>query len=236
MKYKLFVVALCLSSSPVMAQNDKAEVTVSADVVSQYIWRGYDLGNAAVQPTLGLEWKGLSLSAWGSVGIASASDTKEFDLTLAYSAGGFNIGITDYWFSEGQDPDGRYFQYAAHRTNHIFEGNIGYDFGALNVQWYTNFSGNDGVGKSGKRAYSSYFELSAPFRLGQCDWTATLGGSPYASSMYETNGFAITNIGMSATKEIFGNDRLSIPVFAGITANPCLQKAYFTFGFSIQPK
>ena len=83
--------------------------TISADFVSRYIWRGQDLGHVSVQPTLGVAYKGLSLTAWGSVGLMESSDTKEFDLTLAYATGGFNVGITDYWFSTGQDPDARYF-------------------------------------------------------------------------------------------------------------------------------
>ena len=80
---------------------DEVETTVSGDVVSSYIWRGLDLGSTAIQPTLGVGYKGLSLTAWGSYGIANPEDTKEFDLTLGYSLGGFNIGVTDYWFSTG---------------------------------------------------------------------------------------------------------------------------------------
>ena len=56
--------------------------------------------------------------------------------------------------------------------------NIGYDFGFLSLQWYTNFAGNDGLNSNGDRAYSSYFELSAPFRLGGLDWSASLGVVP----------------------------------------------------------
>ena len=83
------------------------ETTICGDIVSSYIWRGQDLGSAAIQPTLGVGYKGLSLSAWGSYGIADPADTKEFDLALTYTLGGFNIGITDYWFNVGQDPEAR---------------------------------------------------------------------------------------------------------------------------------
>lgn len=235
MKY-MIAAALMMTGSTTMRAQDEVEGTVSMDIVSQYIWRGMDAGNASVQPTLGIGWKGLSLTAWGSVGITEASDTKELDLTLGYSTHGFNVGITDYWFSSGQDPRGRYFLYKAHRTNHIFEGNVGYDFGCLGVQWYTNFTGNDGVNKNGKRAYSSYLELSAPFSFVKCDWTATLGAVPYASSFYGTNGFAITNIGLKAQHDFDIKGKVNLPIYAGLTANPRTQKAYFTIGFAIQPK
>ena len=67
---------------------DKVETTIAADVVTGYVWRGQDLGSAAVQPTLGIGYEGLSLSAWGSYGLVDPADTKELDLTLSYTIGG----------------------------------------------------------------------------------------------------------------------------------------------------
>ena len=205
----------------------KIETTISGDIVSSYIWRGQDLGNVSLQPTLGIGYKGLSLTAWGSVGLTNSDDTKEFDLTLAYTTGGFNIGITDYWFNAGLDPDNRYFMYNAHSTNHVFEANIGYDFGFASLQWYTNFAGNDGVNESGKRAYSSYVEASVPFKLATVDWTATVGVIPYATTFYNgwTSGFSVTNLALKATKDIKITDSFSIPIFGQVVANPRTQKA-----------
>ena len=140
------------------AQNT-IESTVSADVVSKYVWRGLELGDVAVQPTLGVGYKGLSLTAWGSYGLSNKDDVKEFDLTLGYTIGGLNIGITDYWFSEGLDPDARYFKFDAHGTN----------------------------------------------------------------------------LSLRATKDIRVTDSFSIPIFGQMTGNPCSQKAYLVFGFTLQP-
>ena len=223
-----------LSGFAAQAQ-DIVETTVAADFVSSYIWRGQDLGSAAVQPTLGVEYKGLSLTAWGSYGLVNTADTKEFDLTLAYTTGGFNIGVTDYWFSAGLDSDGRYFKYDAHGTNHIFEANIAYDFGPLSLQWFTNFAGNDGTNKDDKRAYSSYFEAVVPFSLAGIAWTATAAAVPWATTSYGTTGFAVTNLSLKATKDIKVTDTFSIPVFGQIVGNPCSQKAYLVFGFTLQP-
>jgi len=217
------------------AEKERVETTVAADLVSQYIWRGQDLGNVSVQPTLGIGYKGLSLTAWGSVGLSRAEDTKEFDLTLGYSIGGFNVGITDYWFNAGQDPKGRYFMYKSHKTNHVFEANVGYDFGPLSVQWYTNFAGNDGVNEDGKRAYSSYLEVAAPFKLVTVDWTAAVGVVPYATSFYGTDGFAVTNISLRAEKEIRITDKFGIPIFGQVVANPDSKHAYLVFGFTLRP-
>ncbi len=223
--------------SPRVDEHSSGVATIiSGDIVSSYIWRGQDLGSAAIQPTLGVEYKGLSLTAWGSVGLADPADTKEFDLTLGYTTGGFNIGITDYWFNkDGLDPEGRYFKYDAHGTNHVFEANIGYDFGLASIQWFTNFSGNDYKEEDGKRAYSSYVEANVPFKLATVDWTATAGAVPFASDMYGTNGFAVTNLSLKATKDIKVTDTFSIPVFGQVVGNPCSQKAYLVFGITLHP-
>ena len=232
---KILVFGLMLLGATAMKAQEKVEATIEADVVNQYIWRGQDLGNTAFQPTLGIAWKGLSLTAWGSTGLTEAADTKEFDLTLGYTIGGFNIGICDYWFNAGLDPENRYFMYEAHRTNHVFEANVGYDFGPVAFQWYTNFTGNDGVNKNGDRAYSSYFEVSAPFKLATCDWSATAGAVPHRTTYYGTNGFAVVNLSLRATKDIKVTDSFSIPVFGEIAANPCSQKAYLVFGLTLRP-
>lgn len=232
----LFLSALLLlGATAVEAQEREWQTTVSADIVNQYIWRGQDLGNVSLQPTLGVSYQGFNLSVWGNVGLSEPNDTKEFDITLGYSVGGFNIGVTDYWFNAGLDPKNRYFKYDAHGTNHIFEANIGYDFGVASIQWYTNFAGNDGVNKDGKRAYSSYVEANVPFSLGGVDWNATVGAVPYATTSYGTSGFAITNLALKATKDISVTNSFTLPVFAGVIANPCSQKAYFVFGVTLQP-
>ena len=234
---KIALFALGLVMSLATFAQDEVEATISGDIVSQYIWRGQDLGNAAIQPTLGIAYKGLSLSAWGSYGSANSDDTKELDLTLTYTTGGFNIGITDYWTNDGGDPEARYLKYEAHSTNHVFEANVGYDFGFASLQWYTNFAGDDGLNKDGKRAYSSYFEAIVPFKLAIVDWTATAGVVPYATDYYNewTSGFSVTNVALKASKDIKITDTFSVPIFAELSANPRTQKAYLVLGLTLQP-
>lgn len=230
----LALAAMLACGTTAFAQ-DNVEANVSADIVSNYIWRGAKLDNAAIQPTLGVSYKGLSLTAWGSYGLTDPNMKQEFDLTLAYSTGNFNVGITDY-YADGD----RYLYYNSHSTSHTFEANVGYDFGALSVQWFTNFAGADGTTEKGKRAYTSYVELNAPFALGGLDWNATLGCVPYSAcnGFYETNttgSFAVTNIALKASKDIKVTDSFSIPAFAQIVANPSTQKSYFVVGFTLKP-
>ena len=235
MKKILIITAILFTAAVTAKAQDTLETTIGTDVVSQYVWRGQDLGGVSVQPTLGIGYKGLSLSAWGSAGLSNPADTREFDLTLAYTIGGFNIGVTDYWFNAGLDPLNRYFAYAADCTNHVFEANVGYDFGFASLQWYTNFAGNDGLTPAEKRAYSSYVEVNVPFVLGGVDWTATAGAVPFATDFYGVEGFGVVNVALTASKDIRITDLFSIPVFAQVAANPYSRDAFFVFGITLQP-
>ena len=208
---------------------DKVEASVGLDIVSGYLWRGQDLGNVSIQPSAGVSYKGFSLSAWGSVGL-DKEDDKELDLTLGYGIGGFSVSVTDYWFNSGAG----YFHYGAHNTAHVFEAQVGYDFGPVAVNWFTNFAGDDGLNKSGKRAYSSYISVAAPFRLGGIDWTAEVGATPWATTFYNdgANGFEVCDVTLKASKELKITDKFSLPVFAQLTWNPATEGAYFAAGLS----
>lgn len=228
----MLTAGLAAITFPAIAQS-KAEVTISTDIVNQYIWRGQKLGDVSLQPTLGVGYKGISLIAWGSIGLSNYKDTKEFDLTLAYTTGSFKIGITDYWFDTAGD---KYFRYNAHSTAHIFEGNIGYDFGVVNFKWYTNFAGNDARNDKGKMVYSSYAELKAPFNALSCTWEAAIGCVPYKTTAYsKANGFAITNLSLKASKELAITEKFKPSVFAGIAANPSNEAAYLLCGITLAP-
>lgn len=227
--------------------NDKAndiEATIGADLVSRYIWRGQDYGAVSLQPSLALSYKGLSLEAWGNVGLSEPQDDEEIDLTLRYEHKcGLHVAVTDYWMAYGKlslatgevsDPNNRYFAYASHNTNHVFEANIGYDFGLFSFDWFTNFAGDDSRTDNDHRQYSSYMEANIPFALASCQWTATLGAVPYKSGFYsEANGFAVVNVSLRAEKEIEVTPKFSIPLFASIAANPSNRKAYMVFGFTL---
>ena len=210
------LIAIAMIATVPAAAQDKVEAEVGADLVSGYIWRGQDLGNVSIQPSLSLAYKGFSLSAWGSAGFEK-SDTKELDLTLGYGIGGFSVSVTDYWFNGGPG----YFHYGAHDTNHTFEAQVGYDFGALALNWYTNFAGNVGYKANGERAYASYFSIEAPF-------------TPWENDFYNggKNGFAVSEVGIKTTKELKITGSWTLPVFAQAIWNPATEGAYFVAGLS----
>ncbi len=215
-----------------MAQ-DKVEANAGAGIVSQYIWRGQDFGGVSIQPSLSLGYKGLWVETWGNVGIDS-NDTKEIDLIIGYSTGGFSLSITDFWIADTDGMNNKYFQYGAHSTAHTFEAGIGYDFGSFALNWNTVFAGSDGVNKDGERAYSTYIAATAPFNLGGLEWEAEVGAIPWSTDYYEgcEHGFSIYNISLKANKEIKITESFSIPAFAQVMLNPRTERAYFAFGLT----
>ena len=230
---KIYITLTLLSigcMTRVQAQSE-VEGQLKADFVSEYNWRGLDLGNASVQPELSVGWKGLSLTAWGSVGLTGhKDDMREIDLTLSYEVGELEFGIVDYWTDEN---DKRYFHYERDSTGHAFEGYVAYDFGPVSASWQTFFAGNDYLDDDGKRAFSSYFELVAPFRLATFNWDATLGIVPWKSDYYDVSGFSVNYLSLRATKDIQITKSFALPLFGQIIANPSSQKFYFVFGLTL---
>lgn len=57
----------------------------------------------------------------------------------------------------------------------------------------------------------------------------------FSTDFYGTDGFAVTNLALKATKEIKVTESFSVPIFGQVVANPCSQKAYLVIGFTLQP-
>ena len=85
MKKWFIVAAMAALSAASAGAQDPVEVDIAADVVNQYVWRGQYCGAVSLQPALGIGYKGLSLEAWGNVGLSEPADDKELDLTLSYA-------------------------------------------------------------------------------------------------------------------------------------------------------
>lgn len=103
-------------------------VSAKVDLVSRYIWRGFDLlpdNHAAVQPSLTVDLgnSGFSLNVWSSFALSNRAlfkYTDEIDLTLAYAFKmpenwEFSVGFTNYgyWFADG-------FTFKDHTTQEVF--------------------------------------------------------------------------------------------------------------------
>ena len=252
MKKIILAALMAITFFPVSAQDDNNQdfqARASLDLVSNYLWRGIDMGGISLQPELGISWKGLSLVAEANKCFKDGG-VDDIDLTLSYSRWGFNIGVIDYW-TKDTDSENRYFYYDAHGP-HQLEGNIGYTCKYFSLQAYTMFAGND-FKINGDRAYSTYVEISVPFKAGGLDWDIRAGITPMESAGNTTKkkvqgllseieviekhyeygeGFTCNMASVRATKTFYFKN-FKLPLFAEFHANPYLQKAYFMAGISI---
>ena len=133
MKKQIILIAILLCTAFAQAQ----EVFVTADFVSSYIWRGIENGNASVQPSLGLNWKGLTVYAWGSTEFRKKNN--EIDLSLEYEYKNLTLYANNY-FTQTEEEPFKYFNYSSHSTGHTFEVGAGYVLSEkfpLSVSWYT---------------------------------------------------------------------------------------------------
>jgi hypothetical protein len=237
---KLFLsVAVLMAALTGNAQESKVEFSTGADFVSSYVWRGALGAGTSIQPSLGVSFAGVSLTAWGSVDIASVG-YKEVDFTLGYSVAGVNLAITDYWWNgEGEF---KYLNYKNSTTPHLWEATVGYTLPVeefpLSLTVNTMFAGADKKGtydeeaeKPWKSAYSTYIEAAYPFKVGDIDLTASLGFTP-ANGLY-ASAAAVNVLSLKAAKEIKITDSFSLPAFGQIILNPRSEGIFFVFGVSL---
>lgn len=236
---KVFVLAavvLCgmMTAPAAMAGEgeNRVEFEVGADVVSAYVWRGQDCGGFSIQPsaTVTFTKPGISLNAWASAALFETSQVAnmtEFDLALSWSPiEALSVGLTDYYFYG--DHYLRAWNFSG-EASHNLEVNVSYDLGFMSLAWNTCLTGAD-YKKNGDRAYSSYFEVSAPFTLGGVDCSAAMGIVPWEDGFMTggcNEGFNVTNIAFTASKDLKG-----LPLMGQIVYNPQLETTYFVVGLS----
>ena len=175
------VITLSIMNSLLILSMLNGEVTIGTDVVSRYVWRGSDYGNAAaVQPgietTVGL----VTFGAWGSWALNGAADGNECDLYASTTVGPVGLTLTDYFFPVYAGTDS-----LLNLDIHVFELSAGADVGPVSLLAAANVSGDDNN--------STYLELTyGAFSLG-------LGNGAYS-----TDGeFAPVSIGVSASRDNF---------------------------------
>lgn len=222
---KLLGLTLLVSGS--LAGSAIAQGSLSADVVSAYVWRGLPQSNASVQPGFSYSLGGLSLGYWASYSLDSFGVVENdfyASYTLALSEGHeLSLGVTDYYY-----PGGGNFGWFETDGNgaHTIEAAVGYS-GPVNVLLAVNVW-NDPDN-------SVYAEVGVPVEGEGFTYTYFAGiATGKAGGWYVkfTDKLALINIGFSAEKTIKINDTFEIPVKAVFGINPDAEVSYITFGFT----
>ena len=221
----LFLGLLLIAPGSALAQS----VDIGSDFVSRYVWRGYDFGESfSVQPYLEYSQGGFALGTWASYAISpDAAGANEHDLYASYSFGAVSIGVTDYYFP-GPGAAG-FFDYDSDGAGaHVIEPNVSLGgtesfpvtfYGAVNAY-------NDPDN-------SLYLQASYPFSLDGTDLSVTLGAVGNESAYYGTDGFAVTNIALSASYAIPITDGFELPLSATYVLNPDTERTFLVFGISL---
>jgi len=213
------------------AEESSYAFSVGADLVSRYVWRGTDFGNApAVQPGISFSAGGFEIGAWGSYSISSNTGGAEADLYAGYSFDfGLSLGVTDYYFpGESLDLDGSLDSMnvfmgslAPSREGAYFSGDAhaieiaaGYEIGGLSLLVGYFISGD------------VYTEVGYGFG----DVSLFVGAGNGAYTVDEN--FMVCNVGIGVEKEIKITDSFSLPMFGQLILNPDSEQVHWVVGVS----
>ncbi len=207
----VFTAALILSATvPV-----QAEVGLGADVVSRYIFRGTDFGNAAtIQPSLSYSHGSLEIGAWSSWAITGGA-ANENDLYATYSNGPIAVTVTDYYFPTAVGAE--FLNFDADGGSHTLEIMGTVDLEAVSVTGAVNVHGDDDD--------SIYLEVALPLS-GEwsegADVSVAVGAGNGVYTGADTD-FALVVLSVTASKDSYS---------ASYILNPESELTFLVFGKS----
>jgi len=244
-KTQLLVISLFMlivGSTSVFAQSDSTEtkspISISADLMSRYIWRGRDFGAApSIQPGIEYRKAGFAIGAWGAYAI-NYQGYQESDLYIGYTfyKEMFTVMVTDY-YSQSDLTNVNYFDYKKETTKHVFEAALtfnGTEKLPLSLMIATNVYGADAKKINGDNQFSTYAELTYSFKHFDVFAGANLiePNRDLGETGYYGNYMGFVNIGLTAVKNIKITDHYSLPLTLSVITNPQAEKIYFVAGFS----
>jgi len=226
------------------------EISFGTDLMSRYVWRGLDLsGNSpSIQPwatlSFGNDSHAFAIGAWGAFSTA-ASVNEETDLWLSYTfKEALTLTFTDYFFPGlNTGSFNKYFEYGKDSTGHVVEASLafnGIDKIPFSLLFAMNIYGNDARKADGSLFLSKYLEIGYMTKLGDTDIRLFAGAAlddpdenAGETGFYLNNKPGLINAGFKASRAIPITEKFSLPVQFGLSANPDLDKIYFTFGISL---
>ncbi|MFO7616872.1 MAG: TorF family putative porin [Bacteroidales bacterium] len=224
----LLIGSLLTASLPLQGQDSRSPVEVagSLDLVSRYLWRGIEIGQApSIQPGLSVSWKGFTLGGWGAYKM-SGEGGQETDFYLSGEFGFITVALWDYWcFDDRTGTD--FFNYREPSTSHLLEAQVvvsGGDRLPLNLLASYFFYGAD-------PSRSLYLELQFRHETRQGGLLAFAGYQAKGSFYGPESG--LVNIGCTVTRPIPVTDRFALPLNLSLIVNPMSGSAYLVAGLSL---
>ena len=206
----VFTAALILSATvPV-----QAEVGLGADVVSRYIFRGTDFGNAAtIQPSLSYSHGSLEIGAWSSWAITGGA-ANENDLYATYSNGPIAVTVTDYYFPTAVGAE--FLNFDADGGSHTLEIMGTVDLEAVSVTGAVNVHGDS--------EDSIYLEVALPLSGEWSEGADVSVAVGAGNGVYTTDDkFGLVVLSVTASKDSYS---------ASYILNPESELTFLVFGKS----
>lgn len=247
-KTQLLVISLFMlivGSTSVFAQSDSTEtespISISADLMSRYIWRGSDYGDApSIQPAISYSKSGFTVGAWGAIA-TTFNGYQETDIYASYAYKFMSLTVTDYFFPSNTKPY-NFFEYNDSITGHVLEVSLaftGTEKIPLTVMIATNVYGADNRrinsdGTTGNIQYSTYAEISYAFKYINVFMGTNLTNvnRDNGETGFYGNYIGVVNLGISATKNIKITNHYSLPLSVSLITNPQAKKIYLVGGIS----
>ncbi|MEW6193697.1 MAG: TorF family putative porin [Bacteroidota bacterium] len=213
-------------------------VSVNADFVSRYIWRGIDLGanTPSLQPNVKLTAGGFTAGFWGAYAFANENALEEIDFYASYSfalaeSGSLSLGLTDYMNPNSGTKIGNIHNHndAEGPGAHFVELNIGYTGPesfpiSLSFNSFLYNVANNPI----------YFQVGYATSIEDVGLSLFVGGTPGEDSgYYGVTDFSIINVGFTAIRSIKVTDSFSVPIFGSIILNPASENLFYVLGFSL---
>ena len=200
-----------------------AQFGLGADVVSRYVWRGTDFGNAAsVQPYISYTAGILEVGAWGSYSIMPVDGGYENDLYVTLSQGPVSITVTDYYFPNMEAGMDEFFKYGEDDNGasyHFIEASGTFTQGPLSLLAGVFLTNDDDNSLYFEGAYEAYAkdDVTASVFVGGGNGAYTLEDAG------DDDSFNVVNVGLTVAKDMFS---------ASYILNPDAKITFIGFGVS----
>ena len=214
--------------------DEESPLSVSADVVSSFVWRGMVVAPTVnFQPMVDLSVNNFSFGFWGDGDISGIY--KEIDIYATYSIAGFSTTVTDYFWSSGK----KYFDFDNATTGHNIEIGLSYENEKfpLNIYVGSMIYGEDkkvfydlSETDLGMNNHSTYLQLGYTFDIKQSSLNVFAGATPY-TGMYGKD-FAVVYVGFTASRDIKLTEKFSLPISVTFATNPQTQDYFTVLGIS----
>ena len=198
-------------------------MTVGADAVSSYLWRGFCSAGPSIQPSASFDYEkddwAVSFGYWATTTL-SGEPYNEHDFFVEASWKNLTLSLTDYGYDQYFGP---------WKKCHDLDFGLSYTLSEdipVTFSWYSIINKYEDGFMHGSdkfawgRAFPSYFEVAYDFSLSVVDFSLSAGVLPFASGYYDNDTFGVCNLNLSAGHEFELSNGTTFPVSGQVMYNP----------------